>query len=127
MPKIIGLIEDDTTMRSLLETLFKLEGYQPVPIMGTSIDAVLQEISTIEPTALLIDVHLKGFNGIDLAKEIRTISDLPQPIILMASGMDVSNQCLQAGADHFFLKPYLPETLISWLNAKLEAEPKKEE
>jgi len=123
MPGKIGLIEDDTTMRSLLETLFKLEGYNPVSIMDTSIETVLQEISSINPTALLIDVHLKNFSGIDLTKAIRNNSSIPQPIIVMASGMDVSTQCRQAGADYFFLKPYLPEELISWLNSNLDTEP----
>jgi CheY-like chemotaxis protein len=32
--------------------------------------------------------------------------------IIMTSGMDLAEQCEQAGADAFLLKPYTPEQLM---------------
>ena len=113
-PKI-GLIEDDATMRSLLQTLFKLEGYQPVVFAPSTLSEVVEQVLQERPGALLVDVHLKTFNGMDLTREIRKKEDFSQPVIVMASGMDLSVECKQAGADHFVLKPYMPQELIDWL------------
>jgi CheY-like chemotaxis protein len=38
----------------------------------------------------------------------------------MTSGMDLADQCTQAGADAFLLKPYTPEQLMSVLQENLE-------
>ena len=121
MKEKIGLIEDDATMRSLLETLFRLEGYQPVTFQPTSLEEVASQIMVEKPTALLVDVHLKSFSGIDLTKQLRLSNYHPQPIIVMASGMDLSNECKAAGADHFFAKPYMPQNLIDWLKERLNS------
>lgn len=111
----IGLIEDDATMLSLLQTLFKLEGYQPIVFAPSTLSEVVEHVIQEEPGALLVDVHLKTFNGIDLTRALRDNQELPQPVIVMASGMDLSVECKQAGADHFVLKPYMPQELIDWL------------
>lgn len=119
MNQKIGLVEDDVTMRSLMETLFKLEGFHPISFPPTSLESVFANIIKESPAALLIDVNLKTFSGITLAKEIRASADLPQPVIVMASGIDLTNECKEAGADHFFLKPYMPQDLTDWLKSQL--------
>lgn len=118
-PKTIFLVEDDITMRSLLETLFQLEGYITHAVEPTSIAEALEMVKTHKPDALLIDVHLKRFNGMDLTKEIRNDKTMKQPIIVMASGVNLQNECLAIGAEQFFLKPYMPQQLIDWLNNKI--------
>ena len=42
-------------------------------------------------------------------------TDLASLRIIMASGIDKTEECLAAGADVFLLKPYLPEDLFSKL------------
>lgn len=120
MNRKIGLVEDDATMRSLLVTLFKLEGYQPITFDLTSLEHVSSQIAQEKPIALLVDVHLKSFNGMDLTRSILANTDVHHPIIVMASGMDLSVECKEAGADHFFLKPYMPQDLIDWLKSKIK-------
>jgi CheY-like chemotaxis protein len=119
-PKTIFLIEDDNTMRSLLETLFQLEGYNTYAIEPTSIDDALRLVRKHRPEALLIDVHLKRFSGIDLASAIRNENTIDQPIIIMASGVNLQNECISSGADQFYLKPYMPQQMIDWLKSKLD-------
>jgi len=118
--KKIFLIEDDITMRSLLETLFQLEGYTTHAIEPTSIDDALRLVRKHRPEALLIDVHLKRFSGIDLASAIRNENTIDQPIIIMASGVNLQNECISSGADQFYLKPYMPQQMIDWLKSKLD-------
>lgn len=108
MQKIL-LLEDDATMKSLLKTLLELEGFQTLYPSELTEPAILNAIKTAQPDVLLVDVHLKGINGLDLVAKLP--AERPYRV-LMTSGMDVEIECREAGADGFLLKPYMPEDLI---------------
>jgi CheY-like chemotaxis protein len=109
MSKIL-LVEDDATMRILLKTLLELDGHQIEMVIDPRMD-IVQYVSDLHPDIIIMDVHLRAKNGIDVLKSIRLQSLSWHPYIIMASGMDVRDECLQAGADGFLLKPYMPDEL----------------
>lgn len=111
MSKII-LVEDDPTMLSLLQTLLEMEGYQVIKIKNEIQQDILSVMQQERPELALIDVHLRQLNGFDLLQGIRKDEYLKDTRILMSSGMDLRNECLQKGADGFILKPYMPDDLI---------------
>jgi len=110
------LADDDYTMVSLLKTLLGMEGYQVVTLLDKT-GNVLENIRAAKPDFLLIDVYLGDRNGLDLVREIRQTPDLKNIKIIVASGIDKSEECLQAGADYFLLKPYMPNDLFDVLRA----------
>ncbi|MFN2198085.1 MAG: PleD family two-component system response regulator [Anaerolineales bacterium] len=112
---IVMLIEDDITMLSLLRTLLEIEGYQVVNYVPE--DDLLTPIRRIQPDIILLDVHYRRINGLDIMRSIRSDSQTRHVKVIMASGESVGSQCLEAGADAFLLKPFMPEDLIS--NIKL--------
>jgi DNA-binding response OmpR family regulator len=113
----IMLVEDDETMRSLLQTLLQIEGYD-VREMGRDdkLDDLLAVLHQEKPDMILLDVTLRYFDGFDLLKRLRNDPSLKSIRVLMSSGMDFSMRCYQEGADSFLLKPYMPEELISRIN-----------
>ena len=111
------LVEDDATMRSLLKTLLEMEGFSCLTSEGTN-ENQLAEIEQFQPQFIIIDYHLRRLSGIDLLRKIRTDNQLPAPFILMTSGEDRKLQCIDAGADGFLLKPFMPEELINWLHER---------
>jgi CheY-like chemotaxis protein len=115
MTKVL-LADDDATMISLLTTLLGMEGYQ----VGTVLDkqgSILDIIRSEKPDAMLIDVYLGNLNGLDLVRDIRGSDEMKGIKIIMASGVDKSEECLAAGADAFLLKPYMPDDLFKYLRA----------
>ena len=81
----IAILEDDLTMRSLLETLLSLEGFQIVLLNPDNEASVIQQIQQTSAEVLLLDVHLKNFNGIDIVRKVRKFKpDHNDPIILIA-------------------------------------------
>jgi CheY-like chemotaxis protein len=48
-------------------------------------------------------------NSYDFIKAIRQDSSIAQIQILMSSGIDLEKECIQADADGFIIKPYMPE------------------
>jgi len=123
MPKIM-LVEDDHIMRSLLQTLLEMEGFDVVFGAGNA-EALLQDIRAEKPALVVMDVHLAGgVNGIDLLDSIRQDPDLQQPPhIVMTSGMDYREASLAAGADGFLQKPYVVDDLLLIIRQTLQDTP----
>jgi DNA-binding response OmpR family regulator len=111
--KRISLIEDDIIMNNLLTMLLKMEGFEANSINPNS-DNLLEKILTEDPDCILMDVHLKSANGIEITRVLKKEKNVRSRIIL-SSGMDLKKECLEAGANDFLLKPYMPEDLITLL------------
>lgn len=120
MVKVL-LIEDDETMRTLLNTLLNFEGFETLNLSGNqSMDDVIELIQQENPDLVMTDVNLHRFTGIDLLVNIRKHPDLCTTRVLMTSGMDFADRCKNAGADSFMLKPYMPEDLIKEIRHLVE-------
>jgi DNA-binding response OmpR family regulator len=111
MHKIL-LVEDDTTMLTLLQTLLQMEGFEVVLASEDELEKIISEIHQEKPTLAMIDVHLRYISGLEILKRIRQDVELKEICVLMSSGMDVGDKCLEEGADGFILKPYMPDELI---------------
>ena len=112
MPKIL-LAEDDRTMVSLLKTLLKMEGFEVVALdMNADVPAAVE---LEKPDTLLMDVHLGQQSGMDIVRAIRQNPALANVRIVMTSGLNVKDECLRRGANHFLLKPFMPDDLLKVL------------
>ena len=117
----VMLIEDDNTMLTLLRTLLRFEGFEIAQLDNDdNPDRILQAMRLEQPEAVLLDVHLRQFNGFELLHLIRQDEDLKDTRVIMSSGMDFSTRCLDEGADGFLLKPYMPEDLIDEIRKVME-------
>lgn len=110
----ILLVEDDATMRVLLKTLLELDGHQ-VSIVSDGKQDIRQIVENLKPDILIMDVNLRYNNGIEILKGLRKQNYAWKMHILMTSGMDLREECLQSGADGFLMKPYMPDELSKQL------------
>lgn len=118
----ILIVDDDTTMVSLLSTLLELDGHRAILI--DSHQSIMDVLERESIHVILMDVFLSGEeDGIQLLKTIREDMDLGGTSIVMTSGMDVSDQCLEAGADAFLLKPYDPDQLVEIIQQNIPSKP----
>lgn len=107
------IVEDDEMMLSLLETLLQLEGFEVIRYQGEdSLEGAVDLVRQEKPALVLLDVHMRKFNGFDLLKNIRQDPALGSTRVLVTSGMDVGDESREQGADGFVLKPYMPNDLI---------------
>lgn len=116
MAKVL-VVDDDQTMTQLLSTLLGMEGYQVVTVQNWA--RVLETVQQERPDIVIMDRFLPQSDGIDLVKGIRSDPSTEAMKILMTSGMDTEELCLQAGADTFLLKPYSPDQLLDILTTYL--------
>ena len=108
------LADDDYSMVALLKTLLSMEGYQIATLLDKTGD-ILENIRAAKPDIMLIDIFLGDRNGLDIVRQIRRMPDLNGIRIIMASGIDKTEECLAAGANAFLLKPYMPNELFEKL------------
>ena len=112
MAKVL-LAEDDNTMVSLLKTLLNLEGFE---VLALDVDSdVLAVVQREKPHALFMDVHLGGQSGIEILDTISKQKELSGVRIVMTSGFNVKEECINRGANAFLLKPFMPDDLINAL------------
>jgi CheY-like chemotaxis protein len=113
MKSKIMLIEDDHTMVTLLTTLLRYESFETATLKDDEdLDTILTDIRGAQPDIILLDVHLRRVNGLDLLRAVREDPDTRQVGVIISSGMDVSQRCLELGANAFILKPYMPDDLL---------------
>lgn len=111
----VMLIEDDENMLDLLSMYLQIEGFQVIKLKPGA--NILDNIRKEHPDLVFMDVHLKEANGeeisgLDLIKQVRKDESTRTIRVMMASGMDVRDECKNAGADDFLLKPFMPDELL---------------
>jgi DNA-binding response OmpR family regulator len=112
MAKIL-LAEDDATMVSLLKTLLKMEGFE---VVALDVDADIPDaVDREKPDAIFMDVHLGDKSGMQVLQAIRKNPGTASVRVVMTSGLNVEEECLNLGANAFLQKPFMPDDLISVL------------
>ena len=119
-PKVL-LIEDDHTMVILLRTLLSFEGFEVAQLDDDeNLEIIMDVVRREMPDAILLDVHLRQVNGLDLLRLIRQDENLNSTRVIMSSGLDFQARCRSEGADAFIQKPYMPEELIGKIRQVIE-------
>lgn len=113
------LVEDEPFLRGLLKTLLELDGFQVRAFEGFDQEEFLAEIKSLHPDAIIMDVHIKHVNTIDMISLIQSLPMEKPPKIIMTSGMDLKQQCITAGADMYLQKPFMPDELLGWMKNNL--------
>lgn len=84
------------------------------------IDTAMSHIAERIPHAVIIDISLKDFSGIDLIRAIKTIyPDIPLLVYSMHDEFAVAARIINAGARGYVMKDQNPEVIISALRKVL--------
>jgi two-component system chemotaxis response regulator CheY len=120
MPTVL-IVDDDSTMTSLLTTLLQLDGYDV--LQASSKDGMLQILGRQRHDLVLMDVFIGDADGLEILGELKGSGDhrLDMPVV-MTSGMNLTQECEAAGASAFLMKPYDPDRLLSLIKHQLDGE-----
>ena len=100
-------------MVSLLKTLLKMEGFE---VLALDVEAdIPAAVDREKPDAIFMDVHLGDKSGMQVLQAIRKNPDTANIRVVMTSGLNVEQECLNLGANAFLQKPFMPDELISVL------------
>ena len=116
---IVYVVDDDISVRESLESLIRLEGWQPQ--IFASAEEFLAHARAFSPSCLVLDFSLPDLNGFDLQKRVAA-NRYVMPIIFITGFGDVpmSVQAMKAGAVEFLTKPLGNEELLSAIRHAIE-------
>lgn len=113
MAKIL-LVDDDRTTVKLLQTLLEIDGFE---VQSVGVGAEVPSLaSQFNPDLFLIDYHLSDMDGVEVIRALRASREYANTPIVMASGLNVEQEALDAGASTFLIKPFQPEDLPDLFN-----------
>lgn len=113
----ILIIEDDEKLREELQKFLNNNGYK-VEVLKT-FDNTLNDILSISPDLILLDISLPSADGEYICKEIRKQSDMPIIIITSRDNELDELLCINYGADHYITKPFNIQILLAKISSLL--------
>jgi DNA-binding response OmpR family regulator len=113
MTVTVLVVEDDPSVRGLLQTLLSAEGYDVV----TASDGLagLVEVSTSPPALVLLDLMMPDLGGVRVLEEMRDDPELVDvPVIVVTGKIDAVPAMRELlGDDNVFLKPFAVSELLT--------------
>ena len=117
----ILILEDDPTIRTLLQMMLKAAGFTHVKT-ATRGDDGLEAIRRDRPSLVLLDLMLPGVDGLTVCSRVRSDPELADVRILMLTAKSEDEDIvrgLELGADDYVTKPFSREVLLARINAVL--------
>jgi len=105
------VIDDDTTLSSLMVELLESDGYQAVGY-SSPIEYLhfVESKYYIPPVAVITDVRMPEMSGYELIDKLREL--FPKQRAVVVSGDDTGDRAANRDICHFLSKPIAPETLF---------------
>lgn len=115
--KKIAIVEDDIKLRKYMEKYLK--GYNYEVFVIEDFESVEEEVISINPDLILLDINLPAFDGFYFLKVIRRKRDIPTIIVSARSDEGEQIRGIEMGADDFVTKPCSMGILLAKINAVL--------
>ncbi|MHB8295871.1 MAG: response regulator [Acidimicrobiales bacterium] len=113
----ILLVEDDERIRASLKMALEDEGYD-IDEAAAGEDGLLA-FGRRPADVVLVDIMLPGISGFDFCRSLRRSSDVPIVIVTARSDTHDVVEGLEAGADDYLSKPFVPTELAARIKALL--------
>jgi len=117
MQKKILIIEDDTDINHMLQTLLRQNGYEAVGAYSGT-EGLL--VHSGEVSLILLDLMLPGQRGEEIIQELKAKHNVP--VIVMSAIHDVGKKVdlFSLGADDYVTKPFFNEELLARIAVRLK-------
>jgi CheY-like chemotaxis protein len=111
-PPFVLVVEDDPSVRGLLQTLLTAEGYE----VGTASDGLagLVKASAQHPSLILLDLMMPDLGGIRVLEEMRGDPELRDiPVVVVTGKVDAVPGLREVlGETNVFAKPFAVAELL---------------
>ena len=115
VPRSVLIIEDDPRIRRVVQMTLQREGLE-VTEAATGEEG-LDRIGERPFDVILLDLMLPGRDGFEICREIRRTSNTPVIMVTARSDSHDVVAGLEAGADDYISKPFVPQELSARIRA----------
>ena len=117
MSNKILVVDDDDALREMVGLVLNAAGYHTV-FAADGLSAV-EVFESEEPDLVLLDIMLPGQSGIEVCKQIRSLSGTPIVMLTAKGETEDVVHGLEAGADDYVVKPHNGAELLARIKARL--------
>jgi DNA-binding response OmpR family regulator len=111
------VVEDDPTLRLVIQDNLKSEGYE-VDVAADG-NCAVRRIQTAAPDIIILDLTLPDCDGLDLLPTLRMRGQVPIIILTARTQQPDKLNGLRLGADDYITKPFDMEELLARIRAVL--------
>ncbi len=123
MSKLVMIIDDSLTVRKIMETSLRREGFASVSYSdGIEALRALNEKRHPIPDLVILDIGLPKMDGYEVARHLKTKQQFGNTTIVMLSKRDGVIDRLKgrlAGAKDYVTKPFRTQDVMSIIHAHL--------
>jgi two-component system alkaline phosphatase synthesis response regulator PhoP len=117
MAKMILVVEDEIELARVLRDYLENSGFR----VETAYDGptAISRFHHVQPDLVLLDLNLPRMDGLDVARELRRVRDVP--IIMVTARVEETDRLigLELGADDYVTKPFSPREVVARVRAVL--------
>ncbi len=113
----ILVIDDEKSIRKLLEISLNAEGYEVIPAK-TGKEGLL-EAANHNPDVVILDLGLPDMQGLDVLKKLKDRTSTPVIILTVKDADAEKVALLDAGADDYLTKPFSVDELTARIRVAL--------
>lgn len=109
MSSKILVVEDDPTVRRLVEFVLEQDGFEVFSFAGGA--AALEALDAVAPDLAIVDLMMPDIDGIEVTRQIRARSQFNKtPILVVTAKTHTVDkyEAFSAGADDYIVKPFDP-------------------
>ena len=111
------VVDDELPIRQLLRSWLIAHGYS-IQEACTGKD-VIERAPAVHPDVILMDLGLPDLDGIEVTRRLRQVMQTPIIILSVRSSAADKVAALDAGADDYLTKPWLPGELLERIRTAL--------
>ena len=115
--KRVVVVDDEPSVQDVVRAYLEKDGYH-VFVAGTGSEG-LALAERIKPGLIVLDLMLPDITGEEIAREVRSRSDVPILMLTAKASEDERVQGLALGADDYLVKPFSPRELVARVRAIL--------
>ncbi len=117
MASKILIVEDDSTLLSVLKYNLTKEGYQVVTAVDGS--QALEVAREAKPDLIILDLMLPNIDGLEVCRILR--KEMTTPILMLTARVEEVDKIvgLELGADDYMTKPFSTRELLARVRAML--------
>lgn len=115
--RYILIVDDDLLLLEFLGEVLRHAGYETA--QASSAEQALELIGQREPDLALLDIHMPGMSGLDLAKQLHSQTSVPFMFLSGRGDSDAGKQAASFGAVGFVVKPVDEKHLMPAFEAGL--------
>jgi chemosensory pili system protein ChpA (sensor histidine kinase/response regulator) len=112
----VMIVDDSLSVRRVVANLVRHQGWTPLQAKDGLEALEMIQGADAKPDVILLDIEMPRMDGFELTATLRALPETRgTPIVMLTSraGDKHRRKALSLGANHFLVKPYQDETLLS--------------